>query len=93
MKKKRRRFSTEFKLKIILESLKERQSLTELAQKHSLHPNQISKWKNDFLENALGHMKPPAERQPVGMDKKIEKLYEKIGRLQVENDFLKKRLH
>ena len=93
MKKKRRRFSTEFKLKIILESLKERQSLTELAQKHSLHPNQISKWKNDFLKNALGHMKLPAERQPVGMDKKIEKLYEKIGRLQVENDFLKKRLH
>ncbi len=92
MKKKRRRFSTEFKLKVVLESLKERQSMSELAQKHNLHPNQISKWKSDFLENALDHMRLPSERSNQDLDREMEKLFEKIGRLQVENDFLKKRL-
>ncbi len=92
MKKKRRRFSTEFKLKVVLESLRERQSMSELAQKHSLHPNQISKWKSDFLDNALEHMRLPAERSSEDVDKEMEKLFEKIGRLQMENDYLKKRL-
>ncbi|MGH1435730.1 MAG: transposase [Lewinella sp.] len=41
MKKFRRRFSVEFKLKVALETLKERQNLNELAQKHQLHQNQI----------------------------------------------------
>ena len=58
MKKKRRRFSTQFKLKVILEALSERQSVSELAQKHNLHPNQISKWKSDFIENASQYMIP-----------------------------------
>ena len=92
MKKKRRRFSTEFKLKVVLESLRERQSMSELAQKHSLHPNQISKWKSDFLDNALEHMRLPSERSSEDVDKEVEKLFEKIGRLQMENDYLKKRL-
>ena len=92
MKKKRRRFSIEFKLKVVLEALRERQSLSELAQKHSLHPNQISKWKSDFLDSALDHMRLPSERSNEQAESEIEKLYEKIGRLQMENDFLKKRL-
>ena len=79
MKKKRRRFSTEFKLKVVLESLKERQSMSELAQKHNLHPNQISKWKSDFLENALDHMRLPSERSNQDLDREMEKLFEKIG--------------
>jgi transposase len=92
MKKKRRRFSTEFKLKVVLEALRERQSLSELAQNHSLHPNQISKWKSDFLDSALDHMRLPSERSSEQLDSELEKLYEKIGRLQMENDYLKKRL-
>ncbi len=66
--------------------------MSELAQKHNLHPNQISKWKSDFLENALDHMRLPSERSNQDLDREMEKLFEKIGRLQVENDFLKKRL-
>ncbi len=92
MKKKRRRFSAEFKLKVVLESLTERQTMSDLAQKHGLHPNQISKWKSDFLENAIEHMRAPSQRSNQDVDEEVRKLYEKIGRLQVENDFLKKRL-
>ena len=51
MKKQRRKFSKEFKLKVVLEAVKERSTLTELCEKYELHPNQISMWKKDFLEN------------------------------------------
>ena len=90
MKKKRRRFSAEFKLKVILEALRERHSLSELGQKYDLHPNQISKWKSEFLENAKEHMNP-CDQGIRESEKQIEKLYAKIGKLQMENEYLKKR--
>ena len=52
MKRTRRKFSAEFKTKVVLEALSERLTLTELAQKHEIHPNQITQWKREFLEKA-----------------------------------------
>ena len=92
MRRKRRTFSTEFKLKVILESLKERESLSELSQKYDLHQNQISKWKNDFIENARSYLMASKLSQDTNKEQEIEKLYSKIGQLQMENDFLKKKL-
>lgn len=92
MKKKRRRFSSEFKLKIILEALQERSSTSELAQKHELHPNQISQWKSSFIANARQYMKPAEGTDEKDQLLQKEKLYAKIGRLEMENDYLKKRL-
>ena len=92
MRRKRRVFSSEFKLKVILASLKERESLSQLSQKFDLHPNQISKWKNDFLDNAKIYLRASNEKQDTKKKEDIEKLYSKIGMLQVENDFLKKKL-
>lgn len=92
MKKSRRRFSVEFKLKAVLEALKERQSLNELAQKYQLHQNQISKWKTDFLGQALEYMKHDSNSSKPEDEIEKEQLYAKIGQLQVELDFLKKKL-
>lgn len=92
MKKKRRTFSTEFKLKVILESLKERESLSQLSQKYELHPNQISKWKTDFLDNAALYMKKPSSVKSDESSAESKELYAKIGQLQMEVDFLKKKL-
>ncbi len=92
-KKQRRKFSAEFKLKVILEALQERSSITELSQKYDLHGNQISKWKKEFLEKAVTVMSSKSDREKEkDQDKELEKLYAKIGQLQIENDFLKKRL-
>ena len=55
----RRKFTSEFKTKVVLEALKERVSLAELAQKHSLHPQQITKWKRDFLTGASAVFSKP----------------------------------
>ncbi len=53
MKKTYRKHSPAFKTKVVLEALKERETLSELAQRHSLHPTQIATWKREFLEGAV----------------------------------------
>jgi transposase-like protein len=52
MKKSRRKFSSQFKAKVAIEALKERETLAELAKRYEIHPNQISQWKREFLDNA-----------------------------------------
>lgn len=90
MKKTRRKFSREFKAKVSIESIRERLTLAELAQKFEIHPNQISKWKKEFMDNAAAAFgdKPVDSESTEG----VEHLYTKIGRLEVERDFLKKNL-
>ena len=91
MKKSRRKFSSKFKAKVVLDALKEHLSLQELASKYELHPNQISTWKREFLEGAASVFDSPAHRTNPD-DKEKEQLYSKIGKLQVSIDFLKKSL-
>lgn len=93
MSRKRRTFTAAFKLKVILEALKERLTLTQMSQKYDLHPNQISKWKLDFIENAKQHLCPSKNDRHQKKEAEIEQLYTKIGRLQMEIDFLKKKLY
>ncbi len=87
----RRKFSAEFKTKVVLEALKERHSIEELARTYELHPNQISLWKKDFLSRAASVFSnaPAASAQ---QDPQTEKLYAQIGELQFENSWLKKKL-
>ena len=52
MKKSRRKFSGAFKAKVAIEAPKERESLAEIARRYEVHPNIISKWKQEFLERS-----------------------------------------
>ena len=52
MKRSKRKFSAEFKTKVVLEALSERLTASELAQKYEIHPNQIAQWKREFLDRA-----------------------------------------
>ncbi len=89
MKQKRRKFSGAFKAKVAIEALKERETLAEISKRFEVHPNMISKWKQEFLDRSseLFEKKSDAESE---VDP--EKLYAKIGQLEIENDFLKKSL-
>jgi len=93
-KKQRRKFSVEFKLKVIQESLQERLTLRQLSEKYELHPNQISNWKQDFLDKAKLILASKTEQQQDSdRSAELASLYAKIGQLQIENDFLKKKLY
>ena len=88
MKKERRKFSAAFKAKVALEAIKEKETLQQLASKFEVHPNQITLWKKEFLENAS--LVFESKRQEVKDESKDKILYSKMGELQIEIDFLKK---
>ena len=90
MKATRRKFSGGFKAKVAIEALKERESLAELSKRFEVHPNMISKWKQEFLEHSAEVFDKTKEVDNNEVD--LEKLYTKIGELEMENDFLKKNL-
>jgi len=90
-KQTRRKFSAEFKTKVVLEALKERQTIESLAKTYELHPNQITTWKKEFLSKA-DSVFSSREADSKTSEPDTEKLYAQIGQLKVENDFLKKKL-
>ena len=90
MKKKRRKFSGAFKAKVAIEALKERETLAEISKRFEVHPNMISKWKQEFLEKSAEVFDKKSDADP---EVDPEKLYAKIGQLEIENDFLKKSLN
>ena len=70
-----------------IEALKERETLAELSKRFEVHPTIISKWKQEFIERSSNVFDRGTESES-GVDP--EKLYAKIGQLEIENDFLKK---
>ncbi len=89
----RRRFTSEFKAKIALEALREDRTVAELSAQHGVHPNQITQWKSQLKQEAARAFE--AGRSAAGGlagEKETAGLFEQIGRLKVEVDFLRKKL-
>ena len=93
-KRTRRKFNADFKTKVVIETLKERETIEQIARKYELHPNQLTSWKKAFLENASIVFTDKEQLGEAQKQKEMdtEKLYAQIGQLKVENDFLKKKL-
>lgn len=91
-KKTRRRFSADFKAKVVLEALRERNTMEELARKYELHPTQITTWKREAIANMAAVFNGDKNESNEDAEQQTEKLYAQIGQLKVENDFLKKKL-
>ena len=88
MKKSRRVFTGAFKAQVALEAYKERETLAELSKRFEVHPNMIKRWKQELNERSseIFESKSPEENSEV----EKEKLYAKIGQLEMECDWLKK---
>src|SRR5690625_5902598 len=83
MKRTRRKFTAKFKTQVVLEAIKERQTLSELAERFKLHPNQVTTWKKEFLNNAEEAFAKKSSKKDT-TEKEIEELYQKIGRLEID---------
>jgi transposase len=88
--KTRRRFTTEFKVKVALEAIRGERTISQLATKHQLHPNHITQWKRQAIENLAKAFDDKAADAQAGREAEVAKLHAKIGQLVVERDFLAK---
>lgn len=93
MKNTRTRYTAEFKAKVALATLREDATIPALAKQFHVHPNQIYKWKREFIRNASRAFVGGDEaRSESGGSEREEELLKKIGELTVERDFLSKGL-
>jgi transposase-like protein len=90
MRRKRRNHKPDFKAKVALEALKGDLTLAELSKKHDVHPNQVTEWKRQLLENASQAF--GGEKASEDAQAKLKELHAKIGQLTMENDFLEQGL-
>jgi transposase-like protein len=92
VKKERKRYDAAFKEKVVLEALKEQKTLSQIASEFGIHPNQVSQWKQQVVAGIRVMLSGKAVAPTIDEEALTMPLYEQIGRLQVENNYLKKKL-
>ena len=92
MAKRRKLHGSAFKAKVALAAIKERQTVSELAAKHGVHPTQIHHWKRQLLEGAESVFdNGVAAKKGEDFSKREAELYQEVGRLSMELEWLKKK--
>lgn len=92
MSKKRRRFTKQLKFAIVLEAIKGQRQIAEIASEYDVHPNQITLWKRQFLEQGASVFGKKNDTVKEALEETQEDLFKKIGQQQYEIDWLKKNL-
>lgn len=91
--KGRRKFKPEFKAKVAIEAIQERESIEMISKKYSLHPNQVSQWKKEFVSSSPRIFdKDDLGKKEKSEEALINELYRQIGELRVDNEYLKKKV-
>ena len=93
MGQQRRRHTAEFKAQVAVEALKEQQTLNELASLYGVHPVQVAEWKKQALSGLPTVFSQGSRPSAAEVEAQQAPLYEEIGRLKVELDWLKRKAH
>ncbi len=88
----RKQYSGEFKAKVVLQALKGQQTLNEIASKYGVHPVQVAQWKKQALGELPHVFADHRAREVRAVEEEKSRLYEQVGRLKVELEWLKKKL-
>ena len=91
MKTQRNRYSAEFKAKLALEVIKGNRTLNEIASEAQVHPNLLMQWKRQLLESLPTVFADKRVKDNKEQEALTDQLYQQIGQLKVELDFLKKK--
>ena len=91
MGQKRKNHSKEFKAKVALEAVKGMHTLSELASRYKIHPTQIGQWKKQLMEGAPQLFERGYSSAVSDEEKLTAPLFQEIGRLKMEVDFLQKK--
>jgi transposase len=91
MKRKRRVFGGSFRAKVALAAVKGDKTLSELASQFDVHANQVSAWRKELIERAGELFEDRRSRKREEESASQEELYEQIGRLRMEVEWLKKK--
>jgi transposase len=88
----RRKFTSKFKTRVVLEALKERSTTKEIAQRFDISVQQVNLWKREFLNEAETVFSKGSKSPKSEAEQKEERLLRVIGQQKVELDFLKNAL-
>ena len=91
MKRARRQYSADWKAKIALEAIKGQRTIQQIASHYEIHPNLVTHWKKQVLEGAVEIFSNGQEGAAKADEELKAELYQQIGQLQVELDWLKKK--
>lgn len=91
MSKIRKNYTAEEKAKIALEALSGKYTLAQLSSKYDVHSTQINNWKNQLKSNLADLFRDRRKRDERDKEELIEVLYQQIGQLTIELDWLKKK--
>lgn len=91
MKKGRRNHSAQFKARVAVEALKGTKTVAELASAYEVHPTQIALWKREIVEGLPAVFSRQRQREEEDQEALKARLYQQIGQLQMELEWLKKK--
>jgi len=87
MKMQRRRFTAEFKKRVVLEALRADRTVQQISAQHEVHPNQVGKWKRVVLDGMTELLAPSRAGRDSEHEATVRELHAKIGELTMERDF------